>query len=260
MGHNSRVDQRNARSEASSPEASGHLSWRRAAPGLAVVGAAVALATLGGALTANHPAGEDGDWAAITPQEHTMSQVLVERTDVTTRTTPLATAAAPALAGLGFVSLAVTQLIFPAQTDPFSAVTDYVIEYAYVVGLWATVFAVLGLHRFHRGRPGWGRLGLAATIVYGVGHALVGTAVATTAVRGMDSLGVLFLPGILGWLVGGVLLAVAAFRAHRLPRVLAVAIGLGLPLTMALGLAGPFVDGAIWLAIAAAIVRTGRRS
>ena len=194
-----------------------------------------------------------------------MSQVLAERAPAIRRASLLPVAAA-GLAGLGFVSLAVTQLVFPAQTDPFSRVTDYVIEYSYVVALWASLLAVFGLHRAHRARPGWGRVGATGTVVYAIGHASLGTAVATTALVGQDSLGPLFLPGLLGWLVGGVLLAVAAFRANLLPRVLAVALGISLPLTMVVGHVGPFIEGAVWLAIAAAIflrgegVRTAHRA
>ena len=81
-----------------------------------------------------------------------MSQVLAERAPAIRRASLLPVAAA-GLAGLGFVSLAVTQLVFPAQTDPFSRVSDYVIEYSYVVALWASVLAAFGLHRAHRARP-----------------------------------------------------------------------------------------------------------
>jgi hypothetical protein len=168
--------------------------------------------------------------------------------------------AGPVLAGLGFVSLAVTQLVFPAQSRPFSRGTDYAIEWSYAAGLWAAVLAIVALHLAHRSVPGWGRTGAVGTAIYAAGHVLVGTAVATTAVRGDESLPMLFVPGLLGWMIGGVLCAVAAFRAGLLPRPLAVTLGLSLPLTMALGHAGPLVEGAVWFGVAAVLAVRARRA
>jgi hypothetical protein len=166
---------------------------------------------------------------------------------------------APLLAGLGFATLAVTQLTLPAQARPFTRTSDYVIEWAYAAALLAGLVAVLALHAAHRGRAGWGRTGAVGTALYAAGHALVGTAVTVTAVRGDESLGLLFMPGLLSWLAGGVVLAVAAFRARLLPRPLAVALALSLPLTMALGHVGPLVEGGVWLAIAATLATGVRR-
>ncbi|MFI7600269.1 hypothetical protein [Actinoplanes sp. NPDC049681] len=58
----------------------------------------------------------------------------------------------------------------------------------------------------------------------------------------------LFVAGLLAWMAGGVLGAVAAYRSRVLPLPLAVALGPSLPLTMALGYAGPFVEAAGFLA------------
>ncbi|GII59864.1 hypothetical protein Pth03_82530 [Planotetraspora thailandica] len=160
-----------------------------------------------------------------------------------------------ALTGLASLALGVLQLASPEQADPFHATTDYLIEYSYALGLWIGVLAIIGLHAVHRVQARWGKIGLAATITFAAQYALLGTAALATAVRGRNSLDILFLLALPLWLVGGVLLAIAVFRAGLLPKTIAVAIGVNLPLTMVVGEAGPLIDGAVWIGIAVALIR-----
>ncbi|TLP63767.1 hypothetical protein [Microbispora triticiradicis] len=139
-----------------------------------------------------------------------------------TSTTP----AAPAVAAAAALTLGVTQILH-AQTVPFASPADYVIEGAYALYLVAAVAAVLALRRVHRAlrhvhRPagGWGRIGDAGALLYGLGHALVAVPVTTTFLLGHDApdpLGALFVPGIALWMAGLVPLAIACFRHGPVP-------------------------------------------
>ena len=63
--------------------------------------------------------------------------------------------AAPAVTAAAFAALAVAQLVLPAQSRPFTLVSDYVIEWSYAAALWAGALAVAVLHRaFPRGSRG----------------------------------------------------------------------------------------------------------
>lgn len=174
----------------------------------------------------------------------------------TTLARPATTAAplrvAAGVAGLGFLGLALAQLTLPDQVQPFTRASDYLIEYAYAAGLVAAVAATAALHRLHAAAGvRWGRLGAVAAAVFGLGHLSLALAVGATAVRGVHSLDAFFLPGLAGWALGGVLLAVATFRAGLLPRAAAPLFAAALPLTMALGDLGPAVAGGVWLTVAA---------
>ncbi|WP_182874240.1 hypothetical protein [Microbispora sp. H10670] len=178
-----------------------------------------------------------------------------------TSTTPTAPAAAPAAAAAAALTLGVTQILH-AQTVPFASPADYVIEGAYALYLMAAVAAVLALRRVHRPAEGWGRVGDAGALLYGLGHALVAVPVTTTFLLGHDApdpLGALFVPGIALWMAGLVLLAIACFRHGPVPRPVAAVLPATLPLTMALGAAGPLVEALTWAVLGVSIARAARR-
>ncbi|XVQ83409.1 hypothetical protein ACQP2K_31935 [Microbispora siamensis] len=170
-------------------------------------------------------------------------------------------AAAPAVAAAAALTLSVTQILH-TQTVPFASVGDYVCEGAYALYLTAAVAAVLALRRVHRPARGWGRIGDAGSLLYGLGHAVVAipaTATFVLATNPPDPLGALYAPGIVLWLAGLVPLAVAVFRSALVPRAVAVALPATLPLTMALGAAGPLVEALTWVVLGWSIARAARR-
>lgn len=178
------------------------------------------------------------------------------------------TLAAPAVTAAAALTLGVTQILH-AQTVPFASPADYVIEGAYALYLGVAVAAVLALRRVHRAlrhvhRPagGWGRIGDAGALLYGLGHALVAVPVTTTFLLGHDApdpLGALFVPGIALWMAGLVPLAIACFRHGPVPRPVAAVLPATLPLTMALGAAGPLVEALTWAVLGVSIARAARR-
>ncbi|MBB2743697.1 UNVERIFIED_ORG: hypothetical protein FHR35_003533 [Microbispora rosea subsp. rosea] len=169
--------------------------------------------------------------------------------------------AAPAVAAAAALTLGVTQILH-TQTVPFASVGDYVCEGAYALYLTAAVAAVLALRRVHGRARGWGRIGDAGALLYGLGHAVVAIPVTATfvlATNPPDPLGALYAPGIVLWLAGLVPLAVAAFRSALVPRAVAVALPATLPLTMALGQAGPLVEALTWAVLGWSMARAARR-
>ncbi|KAA9380625.1 hypothetical protein F5972_05750 [Microbispora cellulosiformans] len=168
---------------------------------------------------------------------------------------------APAVAAAAALTLGVTQILH-TQTVPFASAADHVIEGAYALYLVAAVAAVLALRRVHGRARGWGRTGDAGALLYGLGHALVAVPVTTTFLLGHDApdpLGVLFVPGIALWMAGLVLLAIACFRHGTVPRPVAAVLPATLPLTMALGAAGPLVEALTWAVLGVSIARAARR-
>ncbi|MEV5410309.1 hypothetical protein AB0K60_15910 [Thermopolyspora sp. NPDC052614] len=161
----------------------------------------------------------------------------------------------PVLSGLGFIALALSELVLPDQRQPFAGFGDYLIEACFVTGLWAGAGAALVLDRVHRPVPGWGWFGRIAVGMYAVGQVLLGITTGATLINGRTALDLLFLPGTALWLLGGVLVAAALVRARLLPWPLAVALAAGVPLAMAIGPTGPVIIGAVWLAVAVVIAR-----
>ncbi|GIH60616.1 hypothetical protein [Microbispora siamensis] len=165
------------------------------------------------------------------------------------------------VAAAAALTLGVAQILH-TQTVPFASVGDYVCEGAYALYLTAAVAAVLTLRRVHGHAPGWGRIGDAGALLYGLGHAVVAIPVTATfvlATNPPDPLGALYAPGIVLWLAGLVPLAIAAFRSAVVPRPVAVALPATLPLTMALGAAGPLVEALTWAVLGWSVVRAARR-
>lgn len=167
---------------------------------------------------------------------------------------------AASAAGLLNATLAVTQLLSPAQPDKggFVRTSDYLIEYQFAGALLLMAVAAVLLAGAHR-RAGvrWSAFGNLAAGGYALGTAVFGISAAATAVRGTESLDAVQFPAILLWLVGGLLLAVATVRARMLPIAVGIGFAAGLPATMAIGDAGPLALAALWLAVA---VYTARRS
>lgn len=176
--------------------------------------------------------------------------------DSHTRPTSRTLTVAAGVAAAAFGLLTAVQIASPPQTEPFSRPSDYLIESLFCASLVAGTVAVALLHRRHRwGR--WGRFGALAAVITGAGTALLAVVVGATLIHGGDALGVLFFPGLAAWALGGVLLAVATFRARLLPRPVAILFAAAVPLAGVIGEpAGPVAVAVLWGAVA----YVGRRS
>lgn len=159
-----------------------------------------------------------------------------------------ATAAAGAVA---FAAQTVLQILAPPQSQPFARPSDYGIEILFATGLAVITVAVVLMHRWHTATRRWGRLGAIACAVTVLGTGLLTVTTTATAAAGRNVLGVLFIVGLLVWVLGSVLLAVATYRAKAVPRPLAVLIGAAVPLaTLIDEPAGPIVVAMLWGGIA----------
>jgi hypothetical protein len=151
---------------------------------------------------------------------------------------PLALAAAGLYAVTGAIGLAHDQ---PAH---FSDPLDYVLEWAFVGGLGATVAALAILARSGAGIGAW-----LAT----VGNSALLVAATATAVRGQESLDPMFGIGVLAIVAGYIVLTVNDVRGRLVPNGLGLILLIGwfasIPVDVATG-AGGFVLGAAWAGVA----------
>lgn len=155
-----------------------------------------------------------------------------------------------------FAASTAVQIASPPQTEPFSRTSDYLIEALFLTALLAATTAVVTLHRWHRAHSGpdgsrWGRFGLVAAALAAGGTALLALAAGATLVGGGTTLGAVFVVGLAAWVLGGVLLAVAIYRAGLLPRPVAVYFGLAIVFSDLIGEpAGPVTVAVLWAAVA----------
>lgn len=160
-------------------------------------------------------------------------------------------------------ALAAVQLLAPAQPADghhFARPSDYVIEVLFAASLLGAAYAVVLLGRSHRQLGRWGSFGTIAAGAYALGTALIGISAVATAARGQETLDVIQFPGIVIWLIAGLLMAIATVRARVLPIVICLGFAVGLPATMALGHAGTLVLAAVWAAAAVALAAGRTRS
>jgi len=169
----------------------------------------------------------------------------------TVRPVQRALPAAAAAGSAAFAAQTVFQILAPPQSQPFTSPSDYAIEILFTTGLAVITVGVVLMHRWHTATPRWGRLGAVACAVTAFGTGLLTVTTTATALAGRNVLDVAFVVGLLAWVLGSVLLAVAAFRAKSVPRPLAVLIGAAVPLaTLIDEPAGPVVVAVLWGAIA----------
>src|SRR5215472_15838669 len=160
-------------------------------------------------------------------------------------------------------ALAAVQLLAraqPADGHHFARPSDYVIEVLFAASLLGAAYAVVLLGRSHRQLGRWGSFGTIAAGAYALGTALIGISAVATAARGQETLDVIQFPGIVIWLIAGLLMAIATVRARVLPIVICLGFAVGLPATMALGHAGTLVLAAVWAAAAVALAAGRTRS
>ncbi|WP_067173191.1 hypothetical protein [Microtetraspora niveoalba] len=169
-------------------------------------------------------------------------------------------AAFPFAAAAAAVMLWTIETVAERQHIPFTTFADYLIEAAFALTLATGVLAVVALRAAHAPAPGWGRLGEAGALLYGLGQATVLVPATVTLVTA-DELPLpqaLFLPGFALWAAGTALVSVGAYRAAVLPRPLAVLLPASFVLMFVLGDAGELATAATW-AVVGVRLRAARR-
>ena len=133
--------------------------------------------------------------------------------------------------------VAATLLILSAiinQLNPIQGVYDSAASYVYsavvVVAYTGVIFAVLGIHALHRGRPRYGRSGTAAAVITIVGYTVIAIVMLISMIQGHASLLMVRLGGAGLVLVGSAVLGVIILRARLLPWWCGVLLIVGLPL------------------------------
>ena len=151
------------------------------------------------------------------------------------------------VAGLGYVIQGIIGLIKP-QTEVFSGLSDYILEAVFVIALVATIFALLGLHRFAQTR--YGIAGALGFWLATVGTGLMAISAVVTLFAGQNALGPAFLGGLLLALIGYVILGITTLRAKVLPLWGALALLFGFPISIFLStFGGGILFGLAWLAV-----------
>lgn len=151
------------------------------------------------------------------------------------------------VAGLGYIVQAVMGLIKP-QTEVFSGTSDYILEVVFIIALVATIFGLMGLHSFAQNQ--YGKAGLVGFWLTVIGTALMTISAIATLVAGENSLGPVFLGGMLLALIGYVVLGITTLRVKVLPLWGGLALILGFPLSVFLSaLGGGILFGLAWLSV-----------
>jgi len=151
------------------------------------------------------------------------------------------------VAGAAYLIESIIGVIKP-QTEVFSGTSDYILEAVFIVGLIATLFALVGLHSFAQGR--YAKAGTAGFWLTTVGTGLIALSAGVTLLAGRNSLGIAFLAGVLFALIGYVVLGVTTLRSKILPVTGGLALIFGFPLSVFLStLGGGILLGLGWLLV-----------
>ncbi len=161
------------------------------------------------------------------------------------------------LAGMAWAASGVVHfsLVYPAAgTGPPGSISDYLIEGAHAVAEAGMLGALLGLRALQAPRYGW--LGAVGFVLAFLGTALL-FAITVIGIASGEALGeavltLIFVSGVLGWLVGFPLLGIATLRARVLPRWCGVLLIAYFPLfVLLLGSYGwgGIALGLLWLAL-----------
>ena len=95
--------------------------------------------------------------------------------------------------------------------------TSYLYHAVSLAAYIGVIVAVLGIHALHKGRPRYGRLGIAGTVLTIAGYAVIAVIRIISMVQGQSSLLTIRIAGAGLVLIGSVLLGVIILRARLLP-------------------------------------------
>ncbi|MBL8062077.1 MAG: hypothetical protein JNK32_03590 [Anaerolineales bacterium] len=151
------------------------------------------------------------------------------------------------VAGLGYIVQAIMGLIKP-QTEVFSGTSDYILEVVFIVALAATIAALMGLHTFAQSR--YGKAGMVGFWLAIIGTGLITISAMATLFAGQNSLGPVFLGGMLLSLIGYIVLGITTLRSKSLPLWGGLALIFGFPLSVFLSaFGGGILFGLAWLGV-----------
>ena len=124
------------------------------------------------------------------------------------------------IAGIAAAALFIVSAILE-QLSPLQRIYDSVASYLYlgvvVAAYIAVIVAVLGIHALHSGKPRYGRLGTAGTVLTIAGYLIMIVVRLISMVAGRESFGNVRIGAGLAVLIGSVLLGVIILRARILP-------------------------------------------
>lgn len=151
-------------------------------------------------------------------------------------------------AGSFYIAQALLGLWRPQQ-EIFQSLSDYWIECFFVAALLSTLGGLRTIRCRHLGKLSMLFTAGLAVAAAGISGILVSAVV--TLLHGQNSLGLLFMVGLLATLIGNALLGIAIVRANVLPTWLGLLLIIGWPLSIALAdFGGGMIVGLVWLAIA----------
>ena len=111
---------------------------------------------------------------------------------------------------------AILNQLSPIQRT-YHSTTSYLYLAVVLIAYVAVIVAVLGIHALHSGRPRYGRLGAAGTVLTIVGYAIIAITTVISMAQGHASLLTIRLSGAVVLLIGSALLGVIIIRARLLP-------------------------------------------
>ena len=124
------------------------------------------------------------------------------------------------IAGIAAAALFIISAILD-QLNPLQRTYDSTASYIYlgvvVAAYIGVIIAVLGIHALHSGKPRYGRLGTAGTLLTIAGYLIMVVVRMISMAKGHESLSNVRIGGGLAVLVGSVLLGVIILRARMLP-------------------------------------------
>jgi hypothetical protein len=124
------------------------------------------------------------------------------------------------IAGVAAAALFIVSAILD-QLSPLQSTYDSAASYLYlgvvVAAYIGVIVAVFGIHALHSGKPRYGRLGTAGTVLTIAGYLIMVVVRMISMVAGHESLGNVRIGGGLAVLLGSVLLGVIILRARMLP-------------------------------------------
>ena len=124
------------------------------------------------------------------------------------------------IAGIAAAALFIISAILD-QLSPLQRTYDSAASYLYlgvvVAAYVGVIIAVLGIHALHSGKPRYGRLGTAGTVLTVTGYLIMIVVRMISMALGQESLGNVRIVGGLAVLIGSVLLGVIILRARILP-------------------------------------------
>lgn len=155
------------------------------------------------------------------------------------------------LAGLLYIGQALVSLVKP-HAEVFTSASDYAIEVCFGAALLLTLVALLGIRK----EAGTGMFPTVSFFVFFIGTLLLFVSAAASLASGRDVLDFVYLLGLGSSLLGTILLAIAIIRAKTLPLWSAIALMLGLLISVGLGdtYGGGIVLGLTWITVGVALL------